>query len=90
MDAFRQNFRDVLRPERFFDPGTFHTILEHGEAEGTVGYQDRGSGLYRHVHPFDIHTFADLFFGEDSTAAGTAAEGLGAVFVHFSQAAAGD
>src|SRR5512138_2015770 len=51
-------------------------ILEHGEAEGAVGYQQRSLGLSGHGDPFLADLGPNLFFGEDSSASGAAAEAV--------------
>jgi hypothetical protein len=89
MNTFSQDLGDVFWPERLLNTCTFDAVLEHSQTERAVGQEDRGAGSHGHFHPSDIDPLTDLLLGENTAAAGAAAERLSPVFIHLDQPAAG-
>ncbi len=87
--SFRHDLRQIPDLQLPFRAAGLDAVLEHGQTEGAVGYQQRRAGVGGHLDPGFADLAPQLFFGQDAAAAGAAAEAVVAGFVHFGDAAAG-
>ncbi|KKU12556.1 MAG: hypothetical protein UX18_C0019G0002 [Candidatus Azambacteria bacterium GW2011_GWC2_45_7b] len=80
---FRNYLSQIPDLQLPFRAAGFDAVLEHGETEGAVGYQQGRAGVGGHLDSGFTDFAAQFLFGDYAAAPGAAAEAVVAVFVHF-------